>query len=67
MDGKGVYTWKDGRKYEGEYKNDKKEGYGELTWPDSKINAQRYLIIIISFIKKNQIILISMFSDNNTN
>lgn len=54
MDGKGVYTWKDGRKYEGEYKNDKKEGYGELTWPDSKINAQRYLIIIISFIKKNR-------------
>lgn len=23
MHGKGVYTWKDGRKYEGEYQNDK--------------------------------------------
>ena len=24
MHGKGIYTWKDGRKYEGEYYNDKK-------------------------------------------
>jgi hypothetical protein len=24
MHGKGVYVWKDGRKYEGEYFNDKK-------------------------------------------
>lgn len=24
MHGKGVYTWKDGRRYEGEYYNDKK-------------------------------------------
>jgi hypothetical protein len=24
MHGKGIYTWKDGRKYEGEYFNDKK-------------------------------------------
>ena len=27
MHGKGVYTWKDGRKYEGEYKNDKKDSF----------------------------------------
>jgi len=37
MDGKGVFTWKDGRKYEGEYKNDKKEGYGEFNWPNGKV------------------------------
>ena len=24
MQGKGIYTWTDGRKYEGEYKQDKK-------------------------------------------
>ena len=28
MDGKGVFTWKDGRRYEGEYKEDKKDGFG---------------------------------------
>ncbi len=28
MHGKGVYEWKDGRKYEGEYQNDKKHGFG---------------------------------------
>jgi len=27
MHGRGVYTWKDGRKYEGEYLNDKKHGF----------------------------------------
>lgn len=32
MHGKGVYTWKDGRKYEGEYINDKKHGNGVYTW-----------------------------------
>ena len=37
MHGKGVFTWKDGRKYEGEYKDDKKDGYGEFYWPDGRI------------------------------
>ena len=32
MHGKGIITWADGRKYEGEYKNDKKHGYGVFTW-----------------------------------
>lgn len=32
MHGKGVFTWKDGRKYEGEYKDDQKHGYGVFTW-----------------------------------
>lgn len=37
MDGYGVFTWTDGRKYEGNYVRDKKEGYGCLYWPDGKI------------------------------
>ena len=36
MDGKGVFTWPDGRRYEGEYKDDKKEGYGEFEWDGGK-------------------------------
>lgn len=29
-----VFTWVDGRKYEGEYYDDKKHGQGKFTWPD---------------------------------
>lgn len=36
MDGKGTYIWADGRKYEGEYINDKKDGYGVYTWADGR-------------------------------
>jgi len=36
MHGKGLFTWKDGRMYDGEYIADKKEGYGEFTWPNGK-------------------------------
>ena len=36
LHGKGIYTWPDGRKYEGEYKDDKKDGEGVYTWPDGK-------------------------------
>ena len=36
LHGRGVYTWPDGRKYEGEYKDDKKDGEGIYTWPDGK-------------------------------
>ena len=32
MHGKGTISWADGRKYEGEYKDDKKHGYGIFTW-----------------------------------
>ena len=32
-----VCSWKNGRKYEGSYVNDKKEGYGEFEWPNGKI------------------------------
>ncbi len=36
MHGKGKITWIDGRKYEGEYKNDKKDGYGIFEWSDGR-------------------------------
>ena len=36
MHGYGVYTWKDGRKYEGEYLYDKKHGFGVYTWADGR-------------------------------
>lgn len=36
MHGKGVYTWQDGRKYEGEYMNDKKHGEGVYVWADGR-------------------------------
>jgi hypothetical protein len=28
MEGEGKFTWPDGRTYKGEYKRDKKDGYG---------------------------------------
>ncbi len=36
MHGRGVYTWKDGRRYEGEYQHDKKHGHGIYTWADGR-------------------------------
>ena len=36
MHGKGLFTWSDGRKYEGEYNLDKKEGQGIFSWPDGR-------------------------------
>ena len=36
MEGKGIFKWPDGRVYEGEYKNDKKDGYGEFEWADGR-------------------------------
>ena len=37
MDGFGIFTWNDGRRYEGQFKNDKKEGFGKLTCPDGRV------------------------------
>jgi len=46
MHGKGVFNWPDGKKYDGEYLQDKKHGYGIFSWyiisflicrPDGKI------------------------------
>jgi hypothetical protein len=36
MHGKGIFTWIDGRKYVGDYKNDKKHGHGVFHWPDKR-------------------------------
>ncbi len=37
MHGQGVYTWKDGRMYKGQYNMDKKHGYGEYRWADGRV------------------------------
>lgn len=36
MEGSGVFTWPDGRRYEGDYVDDKKEGQGSFYWPDGR-------------------------------
>ena len=36
MDGYGVYTWSDGRRYEGQFLKDKKHGKGIHTWADGR-------------------------------
>lgn len=37
MEGKGVFTWPDGRKYVGDYLNDQKHGIGTFTWSDGRV------------------------------
>lgn len=32
----GIFTWSDGRTYQGAYFDDKKEGFGIFTWPDGR-------------------------------
>ena len=34
--GKGILTWSDGRRYQGNFKEDKMEGQGILTWSDGR-------------------------------
>ena len=34
MHGKGQFVWPDGKTYEGEFVNEKKEGYGVYMMPD---------------------------------
>ena len=36
MEGKGEFTWPDGRYYIGDYVDDKKEGQGVFHWPDGR-------------------------------
>lgn len=36
MEGKGVFTWPDMRKYVGDYKQNKKEGVGFFEWADGR-------------------------------
>ena len=37
MHGKGKFTWPDGREYNGEFANDKKEGHGVFAWIDGRV------------------------------
>ena len=36
MHGIGIFTWDDGRKYEGDFLDDKKSGHGVFTWTDGR-------------------------------
>ena len=36
MNGTGIFLWPDGKRYEGQYVNDKKEGLGIFSWPDGR-------------------------------
>ena len=36
MDGKGLLTWADGRRYEGQFKADKRNGRGKFVWSDGR-------------------------------
>lgn len=36
MNGNGITIWLDNRKYEGNYQDDKKHGFGTFTWADGR-------------------------------
>lgn len=36
MQGKGTFTWQDGRKFRGVFVKDKKQGFGIFSWPDGR-------------------------------
>ena len=36
MHGRGLMRWADGRRYEGQYNEDKKHGWGKFSWPDGR-------------------------------
>lgn len=37
ISGRGVYTWPDGRKYEGDWKENKMHGEGIFDWNDGRL------------------------------
>jgi hypothetical protein len=39
MEGRGKETWEDGRRYDGDFKNGKKDGEGVFEWP----NGTKYI------------------------
>ena len=51
MHGKGLFTWKNKDKYEGDYKYDVKHGQGKFIWADGSsisgqfINGEMYIIL----------------------
>ena len=43
MHGYGVYTWKNGRKFEGNFEYNKRSGRGIQTWPDGRVYDGEWL------------------------
>jgi hypothetical protein len=39
IEGRGIEKWSDGRRYEGDFKNGKKDGEGNFEWP----NGTKYI------------------------
>lgn len=37
MHGRGILEWPDSKRYEGDFKDDKRHGEGEFKWKDGKI------------------------------
>jgi hypothetical protein len=37
-----MYTWEDGRKYEGEWQNNNMHGKGKYTWADGRFYEGQY-------------------------
>lgn len=37
IDGEGVFEWPDGKKYNGQFKCNKRDGKGSFYWPNGKI------------------------------
>jgi hypothetical protein len=35
--GYGIFQWASGNSYKGEYKDDERDGYGEMKWTDASI------------------------------
>ena len=42
MEGKGVFYWVDGEKYQGSFKNNLKDGAGTFTGADGEVMKKRY-------------------------
>jgi len=38
----GTYSWPDGRRYEGEWQNNKMNGKGKYFWPDGRSHEGEY-------------------------
>ena len=39
----GLYSWPDGRRYEGDWQNNKMHGKGKYFWPDGRSHEGEYL------------------------
>ena len=61
MEGLGIYRWKDGRVFHGEYIDDKKQGYGIYEWQDARkyqgywMNGKQHGLGIYSVMKEDRI------------